>query len=143
MLDVGLLTYFPDGQRYRFIGRTPKKEVLRFEGELTAELTLTLDRVEKSNDKLDRIELKMVRGGQKLIYTFKEQIGTRYYENFANIEHFREGHPLEDFEPNPRCVVTGGLGRIPVEVQGQKLFTACPASRKELLDHPDRYITKQ
>lgn len=144
MVDDALITYHPETDRYRFVARTPKGEILRFEGGLSGDYSLTFDRAdEKANDDLDRVEVKLVREGQKMIYTFKRKVGTQYFETHSNIELFRETPPLTEFANNPRCVVTGGFGRIPVEYKGETYYVACQSTRIEFLTRPDLYISRQ
>lgn len=140
MLKQALLTFDPVSEQYRLVIVTPKDKLLRFQGEVTGEQFLTLDRVDEAGDELDRIELKMVRGGHKMIYTFKKKVGSSYYETNGNVELFRESPAQELFEANPRCIVTGGFGRIPVPYKGKTVFVACLATKEEFERRPDHYL---
>jgi hypothetical protein len=142
LLDVALLTYKPDTKTYEFISKDKKGAILHFEGNPSGSQSLRLDRTEKGADDLDRIEIKLLRGGEKLRYVFSKKKGRKYHTSMAEVELFREGAPLESFKDGPKCIVTGGAGRLAVDHEGKTYHVACSATRKEFLDHAEKYIAR-
>jgi len=144
LLDVGLLTYDPKSEQFRFIARDKSKNVIRFEGKPVGKQSLQLDRVDKeAKDGLDRLEIKLVRGGDKLIYSFRRKKGRTFYEPYAQVELFREGRSLREFKDGPRCIVSGGAGRMTVEYGGNTYHVSDEGTREEFLRRPDKYIQQQ
>ena len=116
---------------------------MHFEGKPTGEQTVRLARVEeKHDDPFDVAEIKLVRGGDKLIYVLGKKIGKSAVEPLVQVELFREGPSLATFADGPRCVVTGGAGRVECTYEGKTYHVACEAAREEFLSHPERYVSK-
>jgi YHS domain-containing protein len=140
-LEAGVLTFSPQAKVYRFITQDKKGRRLYFEGKPVGKQSLRLDRTDKDvGDSLDRLDLKLVRSGSKLVYAFSQKVGRTAYQQVAQVELFLEGPTVEDLKNAPRCVVTGTTGRLAVEYQGKTFHVACEACKRELLDHPERYV---
>lgn len=142
LFEAAVLTFDPDAKLYRFIARPKKGDAMRFEGKPFGRQTLRLERADKdAKDNLDRLDLKLVRSGAKLVYAFSERKGaTKSFEQFAQVDHFLEGPTAEEFKSAPKCIVTGGAGRIAVEHAGRTVHVACEGCKEEFLSHPDRYV---
>lgn len=143
LFESGLLTYDPTDKTFRFVGQDKKANILRFAGQPVGSQTLRLDRADKEyTDHVDRLEIKLVRGGDKLIYKSLKKVGKTYYEPLAEVEVFRDGEPMESFKEGPFCPVTGAAGRVQFEHEGKTYHAACEASREQFLAHPERYQKK-
>jgi len=144
LLKVGLLTF--DGGKFRFSAKNPKDETIRFEGKVAAEGNLRLDRIDKEgDDPLDRLELKLLRGGDKIVFDFRRKKGKSSFEQFAMVELFRDGGldaSAEKLEKGPFCIVTGGPGRVTFEHQGKTITVADENCKEEYVGHPERYAGK-
>ena len=141
LVQVALLTYNPQSKRYRFIAKDDKGKVRYFEGKPHGKQGLRLARVdEKAKDGFDRIEIKLVRGGDKLIYSFGRKKGRTVHESIATVELFRKGRPEESFVKGPRCIVTGGAGRLAIRYDGKEYHVAGEGAKREFEDHPERYL---
>jgi hypothetical protein len=147
LIKVGLLSFDPEGAKFRFSAKNAKDETIRFEGKQAAEGHLRLERIDKEGeDHLDRLELKLLRGGDKLLFDFRRKKGKNSFEQFALVELFREGGleaSAEKFEKGPFCVVTGGPGRVTFEHQGKTVTVADENCKEEYVAHPERYAGKK
>lgn len=142
-LSDALITYDPEKKQYRFVARTPSGQTLRFAGSPIDRQTLRLLRSdEQASDSLDRVDIKLVRSGDKLVYGFARRLGKTTFEPVAQVDLFREGEPFSNFLDRPRCVVTGGAGRITIDFQGRPVPLACAGAKKEFLAHPERYLSR-
>jgi len=143
LFNEGVLSFDPAEKKYRFAARTTKDEVLRFEGKPISDAGLRLERVDEgATDHLDRLELKVLRGGDKILFDFRRKRGTSSFDAFATIEFFRTGGEeasAEKFAKGPFCVVTGGPGRVEFTWNGKTLHAADEACKEEFLAHPERY----
>ncbi|QDU64167.1 hypothetical protein Pan216_50560 [Planctomycetes bacterium Pan216] len=146
ILKVALLTYDAEKKLYRFIGKTTKDKVIHFEGTKSGSESLTLDRVgddigeRGAADKLDRLELKSVRLGDKVLLTFGRRKGRTLYEQYAQIELFREGPPMTELLAGTRCVVTEGPGLIAVSHGGKNYLVVDEPTKKVFLAHPNHFL---
>lgn len=145
IIKAGRLTYDPATESFKFACKNRKDERMDFAGK-AAGGTLKLDRSDAdATDHLDRLELKLQRGGDKLIFDFRKKRGKSSFEQYATSELFREGMPdssAERFEKGPYCVVTGGPGRVSFDHNGRSVTVACEVCKEEFLAHPDRYPAK-
>lgn len=139
-LEAGLVTFDPQSKEFGFVARLRDKRVLHFRGALAGERILRLARVDAdARDGFDRVEIKLVRGGDKLIYAFSKKLGSRFFELHTQVELKREGTAEADYADGPFCVVTGGAGRMAVELDGKTYPVACAECAEEFLAHPDKY----
>lgn len=141
VLKDAILTFDPAKKVYRFVVRTPSGKTLRFEGTPAGSQTLRLNRVDRAEkDDIDRAEVKLVRGGDKLVYAFARRVGTTSHQQVAQVELIREGAPLASFADGPRCVVTGGPGRVEVTHAGKTYHVACEATKALFLANPEKFL---
>lgn len=139
-LEAGLVTFDPASKEFGFVARMRDERVLHFKGELAGERILRLARFDPdAKDGFDRAEIKVVRGGDKLIYGFSKKLGSRFYELHTQVEFQRQGTSESDYDSGPFCVVTGGAGRMAVELDGETYPVACEACAEEFLAHPEKY----
>jgi YHS domain-containing protein len=142
-LEAAVVSYNPEKKVYRFIARNPAGKVMHFEGKPAGEQTIRLLRTEETHDDpYDVAEIKLVRAGDKLIYVLGKKVGKSSVEPIVSVELFREGAPLSSFAEGPRCIVTGGAGRVEVDYEGKTYHVACEAAKEEFLSHPERYVPK-
>lgn len=139
----GLLTYDAEKEEYQFLAVAKGDAVLRFRGKPAGAQTIRLDRAEEASDKLDRVEIKLLREGDKMLFTFSSKKGKTSFEQYAQTDLYRTDDPLDSFKNGPRCVVTGGAGRVEVDVNGEKFHVACENTKQLLLADPDRFAKKK
>lgn len=139
--EAAILTYDPKDKTYRFIGQKGEKKLI-FAGKAEGEQGVRLLREEKGTDRLDRLDLKLTRAGDKIVLQFGARKSKSSFENHAQIEYFREGKSEEDFAKGPRCPVTGGAGRVEFDHEGRKIRVACETSKEIFLSDPKKYLAK-
>lgn len=140
LFKEGLLVVEAEKKLYRLILRDRLGEVSRFEGPRAVGESLRLHRAgEPSNEGADRVDIKLVRSGDKLIIAFARRLGKSAFETTSSVELFRDGASLTSLKDAPVCVVTGGPGRLTIDVQGRSVPLACEGAKAEFLAHPERY----
>lgn len=147
VLEKGVLTFDPENEIFRFTASIPgEKATLRFEGKKKTASNLVLDRVEKGNakDLLDRMDVKIINEGDRLVYTFHKRIGkSMRYKQWAQIGLDRQGTSLAGAGASgPKCIVTGGAGTIAVSHEGKTYFVCCTGCREVFLETPEKYVAK-
>jgi hypothetical protein len=135
----GELRYMADKDEYALTLRTPAKEILTFSG-LLKERVLTLER--EQNGEIHRLVFTLlhperylyrydVRPKGKVLYARKYQVGAT-----------REDVSFAAGDGKPECVVSGGLGTIPVMYQGKTYHVCCSGCRTEFNENPAKYIAE-
>ncbi|MGL5095649.1 MAG: hypothetical protein ACRDD1_08680, partial [Planctomycetia bacterium] len=106
LIALGVLSVDPETGVFKFVFQDAKENVRRFEGKPSGALTLKLPRVDENpTDGFDRCEVKLLRGGDKMIFTFGKKRGSTNYETIGEIQYFRTDAPYEEFKAGPKCVV--------------------------------------
>jgi YHS domain len=137
--DSGELRYLPDSDRYQLTLRTVNKEALVFEGQLK-DKRLTLERSDDAKKESQRLVVSLlhsnrylyryeVKSGEQTLFTAQYQVGAT-----------KEGVEFAGGDGKPVCVVSGGLGTMPVTYQGKTYYVCCSGCRDAFKDDPETYI---
>jgi hypothetical protein len=135
----GELRYQPEKDEYTLTVRTPLKDTLTYTGTLK-DRVLTLER--KQDDEVHRLVFTLlhperylyryeVRPAGKVLFARKYQVGAT-----------REGIQFAAGDGRPECVVSGGLGTIPVMYQGKTYYVCCSGCRDEFKESPAKYVAE-
>jgi hypothetical protein len=134
---AGELRHVPDRDEFTLKLHSTTKETLDFSGRLE-DRNLILDREAKgetqrvvvtllhANRFLYRYE---VRPAGKTLFTRKYQVGAT-----------KEGVAFASGDGRPECIVSGGLGTMPVTYQGMTYYVCCSGCRTEFLEDPAKYV---
>jgi hypothetical protein len=108
----------------------------RFTGsKVDGALVLTAD--EAPPDRPARISVRLVAEGDRMVVLFEKRLGEGVYSRLAEVGSTRKGSSFaKSAASGPECVVTGGLGTIPVEYMGKKYFVCCTGCRDLFRDDP-------
>jgi YHS domain-containing protein len=153
LLDEAALTY--DAERELYVLRAyrhnagEEAEPLVFEGKPKTRTNLVLDRVlgkgkKESGDGLDRIDLKILNDGDRIVYSFHRRIGeSKRYRAIAQVALDRKGTSLAaSAASGPKCIVTAGAGIMTVSYQGKTYYVCCTGCREMFNDAPEKYIAR-
>jgi hypothetical protein len=136
----GELHYLPEKDVYAFTVHTPQKETLTFTGRFEKERKLVLQR--EQNGEMHRIAFTLlhperylysyaVRPQGKVLFAPKYQVGAT-----------KEGVAFAGGDGKPECVVSGGLGTIPVMYRGKTYYVCCSGCRTEFNENPAKYVAE-
>jgi YHS domain-containing protein len=145
LIDEAMITYDPAKKQYKFLAyKAGEEDVVEFVGEAKSETNLLLDRVKPAGDNLDRLDIKLLNDGDRLVYTFQRRIGrSSVYRPFAMVGLNRKGVSLAaSADSGPKCIVTGGAGTMTVSYKGQTYYVCCSGCRATFLDDPEKFIAK-
>ncbi len=109
---------------------------MRFRGTLEdGLLTVTAD--EARGEMPARMTVRLVAGGDRMLVLYEKRVGDGLYARLAEVGSTRKGSSFAKAATSgPECVVTGGLGTIAVEYEGQKYFVCCGGCRDLFNDDP-------
>jgi hypothetical protein len=135
----GELRFLPDKQRYQLtIAAKDKKQV--FEGELKDEI-LTLERLDPDKKETQRIKMNLAGDGVRFILRYERKpAGRSVYVRDYQLACTKEGESLGAREKKVECVVSGGLGKIPVSFKGTTYYVCCSGCKDAFLENPEKYI---
>ena len=149
VFEEGMLTYDPAKKVYRFkaykAGSEDEKAVLEFEGKKTKS-GLTMDRVNKgkAKDEIDRVDLKVLNEGDRVVFSILRKIGAgKVFKPYAQIGMTRQGTSVANKEGNgPKCIGTGGAGTMTVSYNGETYYVCCTGCRDAFMAEPEKFIAK-
>jgi hypothetical protein len=134
------LRYLPDKERYQFAAITPDKEKLVFEGTLDR-TRLTLERTDDKKNEKQRLVVSLLHFNRYL-YHYEVKAADRVdFKEIYRVGATKEGVEFaSDDDDKPECVVSGGLGTMPVTYQGKSYYVCCSGCRRAFRDDPEKYI---
>lgn len=136
----GELRALPEPDRFQLKLETVGKEMLTFTGTL-ADRKLTVERVDEATKETQRLVFTMlhenrflyrldVKGGDRPVFARRYQVGAT-----------KEGVPFASLtSTSPECIVSGGLGTMPVTYKGETYYVCCTGCREAFKEEPEKYI---
>ena len=89
-----------------------------------------------------RITVRMVAGGKRLVVLYERRDTGERYERLAEVGYTRKGSGFGQGTSYVECVVTGGLGTIPVTHQGKTYYVCCTGCREYFDENPDQVLAE-
>jgi hypothetical protein len=133
------LRYLPDKDVYVLKATTPAKETLTFEGQLE-DRRLTLERHDDAKKEDQRLVITLLHFNRHL-YRYETRPADRpAFAVVWNMGGTKEGVAFATTDDGPECVVSGGLGTIPVTYQGKTYYVCCTGCRDAFKEEPEKYI---
>jgi outer membrane lipoprotein-sorting protein len=139
----GEVRYLPDKKLYKMtlVDKKDKKQV--FEGRLTGAKKdrLTLERVDPDTKETHQILMNMAAGGIGSVYTYSTKPENRtLYNKQWQVRFTKEGESFAAGKKQIECVVTGGLGTIPVMFKGVTYYVCCTGCRDAFNENPEKIL---
>lgn len=135
----GELHYLPEKDEYAFTVRTSKMDTLTFTGPLK-DRKLTLQR--EQNGEIQRLVFTLLHP-ERYLYSYEVRpAGKALFARKYQVGATREGVSFAAGDGKPECVVSGGLGTIPVMYQGKTYYVCCSGCRTEFNENPAKYVAE-
>ena len=137
---AGELRYLPEKKRYQLTLTTRDDKKQAFEGDIVDDV-LTVERTDPATKETQQIKINSAADGIRLIWLVSHKaenrtIYTKDYQVAAN----KAGESLGRAEKKNECIVSGGLGTIPVSYNGQTYYVCCSGCKDAFLENPQKYI---
>jgi hypothetical protein len=141
----GEVRYLADKSKYQLtlIDKADKKAV--YLGALKKKDYLIVERVNPDTSDTEKIELTLVANGDRLNYTmFIKPDGRTLWKEQTKVGYTREGvtFGVDSGGKKVTCVVTGGLGTIPVTYMGTTYYVCCSGCRDAFNENPAKIIAE-
>lgn len=136
------LRYLPDKKRYQLSAVTKDDKKVVFTGELKNEI-LNLERVDADTKETQRIKMSLPGGGARFVYRFEHKPAgkTIFFQDFqVGMTKEGESFGVKEGQKKVECIVSGGLGTIPVSFKGVTYYVCCSGCRDAFNENPEKYV---
>ena len=137
-----LVRYLPDKKQYQLTA-TPAEGEDRpvFTGELKDD-KLVFERVDPKTKEVRRVRMNTAAEGLRFIYYVdRKSEGGTIWRLEAMVQSTRIGESLAAKKSKgPECVVSGGLGTMPVNYLGETYYVCCSGCRDAFNENPKKYV---
>jgi hypothetical protein len=142
LFKSGELHYLPAKKKYQLtaLGTDGKKRT--YEGEIKNEI-LKLEGTDLSTREVQQITMNTAGDGVRFIYHVghKPPGSTLLRKDFV-IGATKKGESLATSAKKIECVVSGGLGTIPVSYKGETYYVCCTGCRDAFNENPEKFIAE-
>jgi hypothetical protein len=133
------LRYLPQGDRFLLAMTATDGRTLAFEGAL-ADGRLTAQRHDEASGEDQRLTLRLLHFNRHLLRYETRPAGRTAFAPVWQAGATKEGVPFASVDEGPECVVSGGLGTIPVSYKGKTYYVCCTGCRDAFREEPEKYI---
>jgi hypothetical protein len=133
------LRYLPEKDAFRLKLTTTGKEDLTFEGKLAKRL-LTVERTDPKSKETQRLVVRLLHFNRHLVTYEVKPADHTVFTRVWQVGATKEGVDFATVDEGPECVVSGGLGTIPVTYKGKTYHVCCTGCRDAFKDNPEMYI---
>jgi ribosomal protein L24E len=134
------LRYLPERDLYQLTAHTPSGEKLVFEGPLEKR-RLTLERKDEGKGETQRLVVTLLHANRYLYRYEVRPADGGSFKALYQVGATKEGVPFASTEGvEPECVVSGGLGTMPVQYKGRTFYVCCSGCADAFKDDPEKYI---
>jgi hypothetical protein len=140
-LKSGELRYLTDKKVYQLtaVDKNDKKQV--YQGKIKDGGYLTLERADPKTKETQRLTMNTAGDGIRFIYKAAHKAeGRTLFTKDYQVACTKEGEALGAKEKKVECVVSGGLGTIPVSYKGMTYYVCCSGCRDAFNENPEKYI---
>lgn len=136
----GEMRFLPDKEAYQLTLLDLKEKKLVFEGKLKR-TTLTLERKDPESKETQQLKMNMAGGGIRSIYTYSVKPENRtLYSKRWQVSFTKEGESFGTAQKKVECIVTGGLGTMPVSFNGVTYYVCCSGCRDAFNETPEKFV---
>lgn len=140
LFQGGELRYLPGKKSYQLTMTDKAGKKLVFEGELRKG-NLVLERTDDAKRETQQLTMNVAGDGVRFNYWYKTKpLARKVYGPGYLVACNKEGESLGGKEKGKECIVSGGLGKIPVTYKGETYYVCCTGCRDAFNENPEKYI---
>ena len=137
----GDVRYLPAKKSYQLTAVDVKKQKLEFQGKLDPKGYLIFERTDKTSGETQQLTMNLAGDGVRFIYRFATRPkGSTVFNKQYMVAASKEGESLGSTAKKNECVITGGLGTIPVTYMGETFYVCCTGCRDAFNEDPAKYV---
>jgi hypothetical protein len=133
----GTLRYIPAKDHFEMVMTNVKKESKTYVGTMKDKV-LTLECTE--GGRTDRLVFTLLHSDRFLYRQEVRKVEGGAFAKLYQVGATKEGAQFAAGGGKPECIVSGGLGTMPVMYQGKTYYVCCGGCRDEFVADPQRYI---
>lgn len=134
------LTYAPDAKKYHLVLTLPDDSTRSYVGSVEKDKLIVESAAEAGE--IHRLTLTQLNEKRTLVLFEKRKEVQTTWQRVAEVGYTREGTRLAgDDSTGPECVVTGGLGTIPVSYKGKTYYVCCSGCRQAFDADPEGILS--
>jgi hypothetical protein len=142
LLKSGEVRYLPGTKQYQLTATDPDGKSRVFSGELKND-TLRLERTDPDTREVQQLTMNTAAEGVRFIYRVAHKApGSTLLRKDFLVAATKQGESLAARERKTECVVSGGLGTIPVSYKGETYYVCCSGCRDAFNEDPQKYIAE-
>jgi hypothetical protein len=134
-----VIRYLPDKETYQLEATTADKKTRTFTGKLDRK-TLTFERTDEKTKQGERLVFQMLHHNRYLIVYEERPADSKSFTKLYRVGSTKEGVPFASVDKGPECIVSGGLGTMPVTHKGKTYYVCCSGCRDAFREDPEKYI---
>jgi hypothetical protein len=135
----GTLRYLPDKDHFVLTLTTLADQELSFAGQVS-DKKLTAESAPDGKGEVQRLVLTMLHDNRYLYRLDKKPPERATFTNVFNVGATKVGVPFAAGSGKPECIVSGGLGTVPVEYMGKTYYVCCSGCASEFRADPAKYV---
>jgi hypothetical protein len=136
----GEMRYLLDREVYQLTLFDRADKALVFEGNFKGK-RLKLTRKDKATGATQEIQIYQAGDGLRFLYEYAVKPPNRtLFSREFQVAMTRKGESFGAAAKKVECIVTGGLGTMPVSYNGQTYYVCCSGCRDAFNEDPERYI---
>jgi hypothetical protein len=142
VLKSAEVRYLPARKKYQLTALDPEGKKRVFEGELKDDV-LKLERTDPDTREVQQITMTTAAEGVRFIYRVGHKpAGSTLLRKDFLVAATKEGESLAAKDKKTECVVSGGLGTMPVSYKGETYYVCCSGCRDAFNENPEKYIAE-
>jgi hypothetical protein len=136
----GELRYQPEREVYEMTMVDKEGKKLVFDGKVKRG-KVTLERKDPDSGATQQIQMNLAGGGIRFIYTYSvKRAGRTFFTKEYQVGFTKEGESFGASEKKVECIVTGGLGKIPVSYNGVTYYVCCSGCQQAFNENPAKFV---
>lgn len=126
-------------EQYQLTLTATDKRSLVFSGALK-ENALTLERQDPATKETQRLVFRLLHAN-RFLYQYQVRPAERpFFQRVYQVGATRQGVPFAQGDGRPECIVSGGLGTIPVVYRDKTYYVCCGGCKAEFEADPEKYL---
>ena len=135
------LRFQPKTDDFALTATTVDKQTLTFTGTL-AKKKLTVDRIDPKTKATHRLVFSLLHANRHLYTSETRADGVTLFTKAYQVGATKQGVEFASGDTAPECVVSGGLGTMPVTYKGKTYYVCCSGCRDAFKEEPAKYVAE-
>jgi hypothetical protein len=134
------LRYLVNKKLYQLTAKDVDDRTMVFVGKLKKN-RLVLESVSEETKETRQLAMNLAGGGVRFVYAYAHKPANRtLFTRDFQVGLTKEGESFGAREKKIECVVSGGLGTMPVSYKGVTYYVCCSGCREAFNENPEKYI---